>query len=91
LNQRPVLLLAQYFLPALVRRPFVPAFPIDIFLTGETLRKIAQKLVAAPFRAIRDWCAKRTAIKTFNILRLDKAPCGSEFMRCPWSVEQYSL
>jgi hypothetical protein len=41
LNQRPVLLLAKYFLPALVRRPFIAALPIDIFLIRETLRKIA--------------------------------------------------
>ena len=38
-DQRPVLLLAKYFLPALVRRPFIAALPIDIFLIG-ALRKI---------------------------------------------------
>jgi hypothetical protein len=40
-DQRPVLLLAKYFLPALVRRPLVTALPIDIFLIRETLTKIA--------------------------------------------------
>jgi hypothetical protein len=40
-DQHPVLLLAQYFLPVLVRRPFLGALPIDIFLVGETIRKMA--------------------------------------------------
>ena len=79
-----MLLLAKYFLPALVRRPFIAALPIDIFLIRETLRKIAWKLIAALFRAVvRERFAKVNTAKAFNLLSLDKAPCGSEFMRCP--------
>jgi hypothetical protein len=77
-DHRAVLLLAKYFLPALMRGPLITALPIDIFLIREATRKISQKLCAAPFRPIRDRFAKLTAAKALNILSLNKAPCRSE-------------